>query len=197
MRRRGLGTLGLLGTLALAPLLGGCGTDKPAAAAGPTAAGEPWVIVSAGSATPSPSPSRGTATPSAFPTGFLPLAVTPPAPMPSPSCDPAYPLALKINGATAVTGPTSGTVTWWNPGGDSLVEYRVTAIGQDLAAGEQRDVGWTVVTPGDSCGFLSATVTGLDRQTPYVFSVDAVTTLRERDGTYARTVARTLPVTTS
>jgi hypothetical protein len=196
-RRRWLGTLGLLGTPAL--FLGGCGANgETAAAAEPTPAGEPWVVVEAGRATPSPQPSRGVAKPSPSAGGFLPFTPTSPTPAPSGSaCDPTYPQALEINSASVVTGATSGTVTWWNPGGSDLVEYRLTAISQDLSAGPQRDVGWTVVTPGDSCGFLSATLTGLDRQTPYVFSVDAVTTVRGKDGTRAATVARSQPVSTN
>jgi hypothetical protein len=196
VRRRGLGTLGLLGMVAF--FLGGCATEGKAALAEPTPTGEPWVVVSAGSATPSPQPSRGTARPSTTPSGFLPIPSTSPTPSPSGSaCDPTYPMALEINSAAVVTGTTSGTVTWWNPGGNDLVEYRLTAISQSLSVGEQRDVGWTVITPGDSCGYLSATLTGLDRQTPYVFSVDAVTTIRGRDGTRAATVARSRPISTN
>lgn len=78
-----------------------------------------------------------------------------------------------------------------SPGGDNLVEYRVTAISQDVTPGIQRDVGWTVITPPAICGFMSATVTGLDSQTHYVFSVDAVTSQTDMDGTRASTVART------
>jgi hypothetical protein len=188
----------LVGTLVLAPLLlSGCGTDKAATTAEPTK-GPAWVVVSAGKATGAPAPAKGAAAPRTFPTGFLPLPSATPAPVPSSSsCDPTYPRSLKINGATVETGTTTGTVTWWNRGGSDLVEYRVTAIDQDLEYGEQRDVGWTVVTPA-ACGYQSATVTGLDPQSAYVFSVDAVTTgtARDRDGTYARTVARSLPVMT-
>ncbi len=190
----------LVGALVLAPLLlSGCGADKAATTAEPAPDGPAWVVVSAGKATPSPLPNAGAGKPSPFPTGFLPLPSDTPAPVPSSSsCDPTYPRSLKVNGATVRTDATSGTVTWWNRGGSDLVEYRVTAIDQDLELGEQRDVGWTVVTPGDGCGYQSATVTGLDPKSPYVFSVDAVTTgtARDRDGTYARTVARSLPVMT-
>jgi hypothetical protein len=189
----------LVGTLVLAPLLlSGCGSEKAATTAEP-APGPAWVVVSAGKATGSPAPEVGKAVPTTFPTGFLPLPSATPAPVPSSSsCDPTYPRSLKINGATVETTATSGVVTWWNRGGSDLVEYRVTAIDQDLEVGEQRDVGWTVVTPGDDCGYQSATLTGLDPQSAYVFSVDAVTSgdARDRDGTYARTVARSLPVMT-
>jgi hypothetical protein len=190
----------LVGTLVLAPLLlSGCGADKAATTAEPTK-GPAWVVVSAGRATGSPAPAAGrAAVPSTFPTGFLPLPSATPTPAPSSSsCDPTYPRSLRINGATVETSTTTGTVTWWNRGGSDLVEYRVTAIAQDLEVGEQRDVGWTVVTPSEDCGYQTAMVTGLEPQSSYVFSVDAVTTgtARDRDGTYARTVARSLPVMT-
>ena len=63
--------------------------------------------------------------------------------------------------------------------------------------GEQRDIGWTVVTPEATCGYMTATVTGLDRDTRYVFSVDAVSRRTGSDGTYAATVARSGVVKTS
>jgi hypothetical protein len=52
------------------------------------------------------------------------------------------------------------------------------------------------MTPGGGCGYLTATVTGLDAKTRYVFSVDEVTTQLGRDGTRAETVARSGVVTT-
>ena len=193
MRRR------WLGMVLLAPLLlGGCGDgDTTSATAQPTSGAQPWVVVSSGSATPSPSPSGGTGTVSPFPSGFLPLRPVPPAPTPTGtySCPPVG--KHGINGADAVAGATSATVTWYNPGGDDLVDYRITAISQDALLGEQRDIGWTVVTPGETCGFMTATVTGLDRDTRYVLSVDAVQTRVGSDGTYAKTVARSQVVRTT
>ena len=187
-----------LGILIFAPLvLGGCKATGVASPA-PSPSGSPWVITVPGSATPSPAPSVATATPSTFPTGFLPLpsgSATTPAPSGSPACPPDA--AHDIGGATVVPGATSAAVTFYNPGGAELVEYRITAISQNLVVGEQRDVGWTVVTPGSGCGFLTATVSGLDPQTDYVFSVDAVTTILGRDGTQASTVARSGVVTTT
>ncbi|MCU7724701.1 fibronectin type III domain-containing protein [Actinoplanes sp. KI2] len=190
MRRR------WLGILIFAPLvLGGCGSGGTPSAA-PTPSGSPWIIYLPGNAAASQAPS-GAGTPSAFPTGFLPLpsgSVTA-----SPSGSPACPREIShgIAGATVVPGRTSAAVTFYNPGGSDLVEYRVTAISQDLVAGPQRDVGWTVLTPGSGCGFLTATVTGLDPKTHYVFSVDAVTTRLGMDGTQAATVARSLVVQTT
>jgi hypothetical protein len=187
-----------LGTLILAPLLlGGCKSSTTATAV-PSPSGSPWVVTITGSATPSPSPSGATVTPSTFPTGYLPLpsgSVTP-TPTSSGSCPPAA--AAGIAGATVVPGTTSAAVTFYNPGGQTLVEYRVTAVSQDLAVGEQRDVGWTVLTPGTGCGYLTATVTGLDPLTYYVFSVDQVTTkVGGKDGTQAVTVARSGVVQTT
>jgi hypothetical protein len=102
-----------------------------------------------------------------------------------------------INGADVKASSTSAAVTFYNPGGQYLVEYRVTAISQDLVDGTQRDVGWTVITPGATCGYLTATVTGLDPRTRYVFSVDEVTRRLGKDGTQASTVARSGVVSTT
>ncbi|MFI5892676.1 hypothetical protein ACIA5D_21455 [Actinoplanes sp. NPDC051513] len=186
--------------LILAPLaLGGCKSSTTATAA-PSPSGSPWVITSQGSATPSAAPSGYTAKPSTFPTGFLPVASTTATPTPtgSPGCPPDT--AHAIAGATVVpaAGSAAGSaaVTFYNYGGNDLVEYRITAISQDVLPGRQRDVGWTVMTPASGCGYLTATVTGLDAQTNYVFSVDAVTTQLGRDGTRAETVARSGVVTT-
>lgn len=193
MRRR------WLGTLVLAPLLlSGCGSSGGTASAVPDPSGSPWVLVANGNAVTSPTPKAYTGTPSTFPTGFLPLSTASPTPTPTPTggCTPPGGASV-INFASVVPGSTSAAVTFYNRGGSDLVEFRVTAISQDLQVGDQRDVGWTVVTPGVTCGFLTATVTGLDPKTDYVFSVDAVTTHHDHDGTVSRTVARSRPVTTT
>ncbi|WP_157437385.1 hypothetical protein [Actinoplanes subtropicus] len=197
MRRRWLGIC-WLGTMICAPLvLGGCKASSVASPV-PSPSGTPWVITVSGSATPSPSPSVATATPSTFPTGFLPLPSGSVTPTPTGSATDCPPDASHdIGGATVVPGTTSAAVTFYNPGGSYLVEYRITAISQDVLVGQQRDVGWTVVTPGTGCGYLTATVSGLDAKTRYVFSVDAVTTMLGRDGTQASTVARSGVVTTA
>jgi hypothetical protein len=182
--------------LILVPLaLSGCKSSTTATAV-PSPSGSPWVITSQGSATPSAAPSGYTATPSTFPTGFLPVAsaTATPTPTASPTCPPET--AHAIAGATVVPAGGSAAVTFYNYGGNDLVEYRITAISQDVLPGRQRDVGWTVLTPAAGCGYLTATVTGLDAQTNYVFSVDAVTTQLGRDGTRAETVARSGVVTT-
>jgi hypothetical protein len=188
-----------LGTLALAPLLvGGCGsTGTTATTVTPAPSGSPFVLVANGSATPSPVPTGGTATASPFASGFLPL------PSGTPAATPAVPRAScvgkargQLNYATAVTTSTSANVTWYNPGGNDLVEFRITALAQNLAVGEQRDIGWTVITPSATCGFMTGTLTGLDSATYYIFSVDAVRSRIGRDSTAAETIARSLPTRT-
>ena len=188
-----------LGSLLLAPLvLGGCSTTASSATPVPSPSGSPWVVVAAGSATPSPAPTGPTGTPSTMATGYLPLpsgGASTATPTPAVSCVPDSASGV-INGADVKPARTSAAVTFYNPGGLYLVEYRITAISQDLVSGSQRDVGWTVMTPGATCGFLTATVTGLDPRTPYVFSVDAVTRNLGRDGTQAATMARSGVVST-
>lgn len=196
MRRGKLAAL----LLPLAPLLlGGCGSSTGPATAAPTATGTPWIVSYNGSATPSPAPSYSYSSPAPFPTGFLPTvsasATRTPAPSGSPCTDNKFTAGV-INGATVVPSTTSAVVSWFNPGGSDLVQYRVTAMSQNLKSGRQRAIGWTVITPGNSCGTLSAPVTGLDPKTDYVFSVDAVFKVIDKDGTRASTIARSLPVRT-
>jgi hypothetical protein len=148
-----------------------------------------------------PTPTVSYSSPTPFPTGFLPIGTVSPTAAPSVSGNDCASIkfhAGEINSATVVAGTTSATVTWYNPGGADLVEYRLTAIAQhQLAVGNQRDIGWTVIKPGSGCGMMSAPITGLDRQTAYVFSVDAVFTKIGKDGTWASTIARSIPTTTS
>jgi hypothetical protein len=189
-----------LGLLVFAPLmLAGCGSGDEAGTAEDEGGGKSWVVVNPGNATPSSVPPRATGTRSPFPSGFLPLptGTTKPTATGTSSCPPVK--GNVINGADATTGATSGTVTWYDPATADIVEYRITAISQDAMLGPQRDVGWTVVTPGAACGYRTATVTGLDRKTRYVFSVDMVTSRKGQggDGTVAATVARSGVVTTS
>ena len=104
--------------------------------------------------------------------------------------------AMELNALTVVPGTTSAKVSWYNVGGYNLVEFRVTAISQDLLIGGQRDVGWVTVKPENPCGYLTATVPNLDRRTGYVFSVDAVVLRRSGDGTHAATIFRSAVVHT-
>jgi hypothetical protein len=183
-------------------LLGGCAKAATTAQAtvSPSAA-KPWIAITGGSAAPAPTPTVSYSSPAPFPTGFLSYSTVSASPTPTGSgndCADIQFHAGTINAAGAVAGATSATVTWYNPGGADLVEYRVTAIAEHpLSVGGQRDIGWTVVKPGSGCGMMSAPVTGLDRKTYYVFSVDAVFTKIGEDGTTSSTVARSLPTTTS
>ncbi|AGL19685.1 hypothetical protein [Actinoplanes sp. N902-109] len=196
--------------LLLAPLLlGGCGmltgssattagsAGSAGAASGQTNPGSPWIVVATGSPTPSPTPSSG-ARPMPYPTatGFLPITGGAAYPTPSATCGPDTVHFSQIKALTAVPGTTSAVVTWYNVGGYNLVEYRLTAISQDLRYGKQRDVGWVRVKPATACGLVSATITGLDRSTGYIFSVDAVVTRRSGDGTHAGTLYRSSVVRT-
>jgi hypothetical protein len=187
--------------LLLAPLLlGGCGTGaKSGNAAEPAPAGDPWVLVNKGEPTAAPAAGGKFGPRTPYPSGFLPLAAAAATPTPTPAgsatCAPVGGNAM--NFASVEPGTTSAAVTFYNKGGNTLVEYRVTAIVQDLQNGEQRDVGWTVLTPGAGCGLLTATVTGLETQTDYVFSVDAVDKRLGKDGTTSETVARSQVVRTN
>ncbi|AGZ44588.1 hypothetical protein AFR_31640 [Actinoplanes friuliensis DSM 7358] len=174
----------------------GAGADSASDSTGATA-GNDWIVVARGSATPSPKPSVGASpSPSATGSGFLPLPAAPRV-TPTATCARDTPHFNKINALTVVTpGTTSAKVSWYNVGGYNIVEYRVTAISQDLQQGKQRDIGFVRVKPANPCGFLEATVTGLDRKTGYIFSVDAVVVRRSGDGTHAATVYRSSVVTT-
>jgi hypothetical protein len=187
--------------LLLAPvLLSGCGAlglsgsggGGAATADGTPSAGPGWVVVSRGSATPSARPSHPAASPTPVAGGFPPLGAPMPTRTPVSTCSPNLFDFSKIGPADVVPGPTSAVVSWYNVGGYNLVQFRVTATSQDLVGGKQRDVGWRVVQPSLPCGRMSATITGLDRRTGYVFSIDAVVHRRSGDGTHAATVARSL-----
>jgi hypothetical protein len=192
--------------LLLAPLLlSGCGAlgrsasggGSGAAAAGAPSAGPGWVVVSRGSATPSVRSSYPAVSPTPVAGGFLPLGTPTPTRTPISTCSPNLFDFSKIGPADVAPGRTSALVRWYNVGGYNLVQFRITATSQDLVGGKQRDAGWLVVQPGLPCGWMSATITGLDRRTGYVFSVDAVVQRRSGDGTHAATIARSGVVRTS
>ncbi|GGM97270.1 hypothetical protein FHR83_000171 [Actinoplanes campanulatus] len=190
-----------LSTVVLPLLIAGCSASsgKRAGADETTSGvGTSWILVDQGQATPAPSTTPGTASPT-------PSATLPPLPTASPSASgSATPGCTPRNHSTPIEGlavtpsSTSAVVTWYHPGGSNIVDYRVTAISQDLVSGVQPEIGWTRSAPA-KCGEVSATVTGLQPKSHYVFSVDAV--LRaddlQREGTYTRTVARSYVVTTT
>jgi hypothetical protein len=197
-----------LAALAVAPfLLSGCGmldtlAGGPAGTVGgsasPAPSAAPWIAGAVGSPAPSPAtgaPRVSASTPDIY--GFLPRAgANTPRVKPSATCAPASYNFARIDSLTVVPGATSATVSWYNLGGYHLVQFRVTAVSQDLHSGRQRDIGFTTITPTTPCGPVSATITGLDSGTHYVFSVDAVVLRRSGDGTHAATVYRSGPVRT-
>jgi hypothetical protein len=198
MRHRNWAVLALA-----AALLSGCGALGLSSAGGGSgattqASGPSWVVVQQGSATPSAGPSHPAASPT--PTvlgGFLPRGTPVPIRPPTSTCAPNNFNFSKIAIAYATPSATSAVVSWYNVGGSDLRQFRLTAISQNLRSGRQRDIGFTTVLPSASCGSMSATITGLDRKTAYVFSVDAVVQRRSGAGTGARTVARSMVVYTS
>jgi hypothetical protein len=186
-------------------LLSGCGvldtlTGGGSASTGsatPAPSGSPWIVVAPGSATPSPTPSYPVSSPSA---GATVSPVRPPGPTPRPTSSPTCATTTydfwHIRSLAVTPGTTSAKVSWHNVGGYNLVQFRVTAISQHLVLGKQRDVGWATITSPARCGPVSATISGLSRKTPYVFSVDAVVTRISGDGTQAATIVRSAPIYT-
>jgi hypothetical protein len=186
-------------------LLSGCGalntltgsSSAGSASATPAPSGSPWIITAPGSATPSPTLSYPTSSPPATPIAGFPRPPSP-APMPTskPTCATNTYDFWHISSLTVTPGTTSAKVSWHNVGGDNPVQFRGGAGSQPLVPGKQRNVGWVAITPPSRCGLVSATITGLSRKTPYVFSVDAVVTRISGDGTRAATIVRSAPVYT-
>ncbi|WIM94852.1 fibronectin type III domain-containing protein [Actinoplanes oblitus] len=188
----------VLPMLAAPLLLAACATTGAVQAEPSPSATSPWLWMTAGSVAPSPATSF---TPRARPAAAtLSPTVAPPAgptPSRSPSCGTAGFKGGAVDGMTVTPGSTSAVVTWFNPGGDDLVDYRITAVSQHLVVGAQPETpGWTTVTPS-GCGWMTATVTGLTPGTPYVFSADLVRSRKGMDGTWTRTVARSGVVSTT
>ena len=115
---------------------------------------------------------------------------------PTDTCSPNTFNFSRIDGLDVTPGATSAVLSWYNVGGDNLVEFRLYATSQDLKVGRQRDVTFVTVPPKTPCGQMSGTIGNLDRGTHYVFSVDAVVTRRSGDGTRAATVARSHSIPT-
>ena len=162
--------------LAVLPLLlGACGgTDTPSSggSAEATAAGEPWVVVETGSATPSPRPSAGgSPRPALPPVSFLPT---------SSACAMGWPDTPEAVLIPMVVTPGRGSleVRWPNRYGN---RYRIAAVPQDLVSGAQPQPRWQTVTTGGECT-ASATVRGLTSGEAYVIWLDAPDTPRRVDG---------------
>ncbi|NMO55065.1 hypothetical protein HH310_28250 [Actinoplanes sp. TBRC 11911] len=158
--------------------LGGCsgGSATPAPSGSATAAGQPWVVVKPGQATPSATASQygGVAKPALPPVSFLPPAA-------GAACKIAWPeyqgqvfIPLQVT-----PGAGSLTVQWPNRYGST---YRVAAVKQSLVTGAQPEPVWKTVTPGSQCEG-SATITGLTSGEAYIVWLDAPDTPRGVDGT--------------
>jgi hypothetical protein len=105
--------------------------------------------------------------------------------------------AGKIAALDVDPGATTAKVSWYHPGDPSVVTYRITSLSQKLVVGRQAELKWQETKPGgEGCRALTATVTGLQRDTPYVFSVDAVRQATWQNSTRATTVARSSVVST-
>ncbi|MEV6595892.1 hypothetical protein AB0M36_03400 [Actinoplanes sp. NPDC051346] len=187
--------------LLLAPLLltgcgalGGSATAEKAssevAVAEGAGSGDSWLVVARGSATPSPTPSSGVPPyPLPTATGFLPKP-TPTKSRPAARCTPYTVHFTRIGSLDVVTGTTTATATWSDVNGYNLIEYRLTALAQDLKPGKQRAIEWVEIPAQENCGTLTATVKGLDPKTGYVLSLDAVVTTNSGEGTRSGTIRR-------
>jgi hypothetical protein len=168
----------LLPLLALPIALGGCGLlglDGPAtpgaAASATPIAGNDWIVVATGSATPSPVPTRGASrSPVLPPVSFLPVL---------PGCAKAWIVNPPLIPIEVVPGAGKLTVTWPRQY-DS--DYRITAVKQPLIAGNQPGYTWQNVPAGTGCT-VTATISGLKPGVPYVVWLDAPNTGYELDGT--------------
>lgn len=164
--------------LAVLPLmLGGCAAlglgDTPDTARAADGAGEPWLLVEAGEATPSPTPSRG---------GFVSPSPDAAAslPAPDPSCTKIWPRTEKVMIPVEVTPGAGSLRVEWPTQYDS--GYRVTAVPQALVSGAQPEPTWQTVAPGTGCT-VTTTITGLESGAAYIVWLDAPDTGHERDGT--------------
>ncbi|MFG1610551.1 hypothetical protein [Actinoplanes sp. NPDC049265] len=205
MKKRSAYPLAALAVPAL--LLSGCGafsssssssSGSSSASSGSAGGGKSWIVSAQGKATPSPTPtSGGTPSPSVS-FGFLPLSGGGGAgyATPTPTCSPNMFNFSRIAGVDVTPSTTTAKLSWYNVGGENLLEFRLYAISQDLVVGEQRDIGYTVVKPRTPCGQMDAIIPKLSPKTHYVFSVDAVVVRRSGDGTHSATVFRSHPIPT-
>jgi hypothetical protein len=134
--------------------------------------GAGWIVSAAGSATPSPVPSRGTGTykPALPAVSFLPVHA---------ECARTSRIDEVLIPITVTPGAGSLTVTWARQYDSN---YRITAVAQPLVSGKQPNHTWQNVAAASGCG-VSATISGLKSGTPYVVWLDAPRTGYERDGT--------------
>jgi hypothetical protein len=176
-------------TLLVLLLPAGCSAIPTPDSSAVTPTGPSWVVVAQGSATPSAT-ARVTSTPSPSPTGgFLPRGAPRPASAGHPACEGVLKIG-QINGLSVVVGRGSATVSWYNTAGHNLVEYRLTAIAQNLVSGAQRPLRWVTIEPGAQCGWMTSTYRGLTSGEPYMLSLDVVVRRPNYDGTTSSTIAR-------
>ncbi|GGQ69336.1 hypothetical protein [Couchioplanes azureus] len=170
----------LLPVLAVPFAVGGCGvlglgsatgTPAPSASATP-APGDGWTIYAAGSATPTPKTSyRGSRSPALPPVSFLPS--------PPEGCAKEWTVDPVLIPLEVTPGAGKLTVTWPRQY-DS--DYRITAVKQTIVSGTQPPYTWQEVPAGDGCT-ITATISGLASNVPYIVWLDAPGTGHERDGT--------------
>jgi hypothetical protein len=187
-----------LSAVVLPLLLTGCySSSSTPAEEESAAAGRNWVVVDEGDPTASPEVTFGTASPAPSLTLPLPTGSVPPAGTPSSTCTPVQRITT-INGLAVDPGSDAAVVTWYHPGGGNIVDYRVTAVSQNLQVGLQKESEWTRSVP-EKCGDVSITVTGLEPKTPYIFTVDVVMKRANfsLEGNYTRTIARSGVVSTT
>jgi hypothetical protein len=169
----------LLPLLALPISLGGCGllglgssTATPgSAASGTPAPGDDWLVVTTGSATPSPVPSPFPSRPPVLPpVSFLPV---------DPACAKSWHVSPVLIPLQVVPGAGRLTVTWPRQFGS---DYRITAVRQPLISGSQPPSTWKTISAASGCT-VTSTITGLTPGVPYIVWLDAPNTGYERDGT--------------
>ena len=98
------------------------------------------------------------------------------------------------NGLTAVPGAGSATVKWWNIGDPALQGYQLAAVSQNFVTGMQPPWKWLAVQPGIGCTEMTATFTGLDTGSAYVFVLHAVVQNYENVPPLIPEIGRSSPV---
>jgi hypothetical protein len=149
--------------LGLPLLLGACGggTATPAVSVAATP-GTPYVMISSGSATPSPTPSFAGSYSGGLPAvSFLPTGS---------ACAMGWPQSGLVLIPMVVT-PQKGAlqVQWPAQYGPT---YRITAVDQQLVVGTQPPPTWQTVAAGSGCT-VTATISGLTSGGAYIVWLDA------------------------
>ncbi|HET9519237.1 MAG TPA: hypothetical protein VFO77_16055 [Actinoplanes sp.] len=157
------------------PALTGCAAlglgAEPVSAPASLSPGDSWVIVQQGKPSASPTPPAYSASPSASPTALH---------APSHSACPADWSGNKVLIPITVEAGSGSLTATWPAQGDS--DYRITAVPQLLVAGEQPEYTWQAVAPATGCT-VTATITGLTADEPYIIWLDAPSTGYDLDGT--------------